>query len=239
MRHVPALVAAVTGSALLAGCSSPSSGSDLEGATVGTLPATPEATAGPAEDGAGAATTAASEPDGTSAPAQGNPASYDGELRDGVWQVGDAGEVEFAVVDGALELVDVRPAEGWQVTDQQAAPDEIEVDLRQGAVEYEVEIEIEAGLLEIEIDQDVDPAEPGTYRVGDAALVELDVVDGALVLGGVTVSDGWTETDRSESPDEVELDLQRGAETWELDVDLDDGVMEVEIDYEIEGPFPG
>lgn len=164
-----------------------------------------------------------------------------GSLRDGVWTVGPAGEVEFAVTDGALELIDVRPFDGWDVTDQDIGPDEIEIDFRQGPVEYEIEIELQNGVLEIEIDQDIDPAEPGTFAIGEAATAEVFVEDGVLVLGEVVLNDGWTETDRDVSSDDIELDFRRDGdgffETWELNADLDDGELEIEIDYEIEGVF--
>jgi hypothetical protein len=175
------------------------------------------------------------------APDEGGP--Y-GELRDGVWGVGPAGEVEFTVTpDGALELVDVRPAEGWDVTEQEVDTDEIEVDLRQGAVELTIEVQLEAGVLEVEIDQDIDPAEAGTFAVGEAATVVLDHDGSGIDLGEVVVAEGWTETGRSVEGDEVELDFRRDGdgffETWELDADLDDGALVVEVDYEIEGVFGG
>jgi hypothetical protein len=155
-----------------------------------------------------------------------------------VWQVGDAGTVEFAVTpEGALDLIEVVPAEGWTVTDEDVAPDEIEVDFQRGTVEYEIEIEIEGGILEIEIDQDIDDAEPGRYAIGEAGAVEFAVTDGRLVLVEATAADGWDLVIEEEIADEIELELRRGDVTWDVAIELDDGIVEIEIDFEIEGPL--
>lgn len=165
-----------------------------------------------------------------------------GELRDGVWAVGPAGEVEFRVTGpDALELVDAPASSGWSITEQEVESDKIEIDFRSGEVQYTFEVQMEDGVLEIEIDQDIDPAQPGTFHVGAAAIVELSLEAGRIVLGDVTVNDGWTETARDVEDDDIDLDFRRDGngffELWELDADLDDGVLEIQIDYEIEGPF--
>ena len=166
-----------------------------------------------------------------------------GALRDGVWAVGPAGEVEFRVTGSdTLELVDVRVNDGWEITGQESDSDSIDVDYRQGPVDYQIEVEIDDGVLEIEIDQDIDPAEGGTFFIGEAGTADVTVDNGRLVLGAVTLKDGWTEVER-DVDDEVELDLRREGngffELWELQADLDDGGLDVEVDYEIEGPFAG
>lgn len=165
-----------------------------------------------------------------------------GELRDGIWAVGPAGEVEFAVAGpNRLELVEVRPTQGWEITDRSVEPDEIEIDFARGPVEIEIEIEIEGGVLEVEIDQDIDPAEPGRFDVGEAGTVNVSVEDGRIELGAVDLADGWTEVSRESDGEEIELDFRRDGdgfvETWEFDAELDGGRLEVEIDYEIEGSF--
>lgn len=167
-----------------------------------------------------------------------------GELRDGVWGVGPAGEVEFRVTGSdTLELVEVRVNDGWEITGQESDSDSIDVDYRQGPVDYQIEVEIDDGVLEIEIDQDIDPAEAGTFALGEAGSAEVTLSDGRLVLGAVTVTDGWSETSREVDDDEIELDLRREGmgffELWELKADLDDGGLDIEVDYEIEGRFAG
>ena len=167
-----------------------------------------------------------------------------GASRDGVWEVGVAGEVEFSVTGpGSLSLAGVRPSTGWALTGQEVSSDGFDVDLRRGPVSFEVQVELEAGVLEISVDQDIGPAQPGTFFVGEAATVTVAVQGGALVLGAVLIDDGWVLIDRDVDGDEIELDLQRAGadavELWEFTADLDDGVLEVSIDYEISGPYAG
>ena len=165
-----------------------------------------------------------------------------GELRDGLWGVGPAGEVEFRVTSrDTLELVSAGPADGWDLREQEVESDKIRVDLRRGPVDFELEVEIDAGVLEIEIDQDIDPAGPGTFAVGEAGTVEVSVADGRLVLGELDLAGGWNEVQRNADDDDIELRFRRDGdgffELWEFRADLDGGALDVEVDYEIEGTF--
>lgn len=166
-------------------------------------------------------------------------------MRDGVWPVADVGEIDFIVTDRGLELVEMRPAAGWEVTDQEAGPEEIEVDLRgTGAdtsdVRTTVEVGIQSGILEIEIDQLLDPPGPGPLVLGDAGTAELFVDGPDVGIGEVVLSDGWRETQRAGPGRDAELGLRRSGpgvvESWELDARMDDGGLEVHTDYEIQGP---
>lgn len=179
----------------------------------------------------------APEPEEGTAAGDGTVSAADGELTDGRWAVGDAGFVEFAVSDGALSLIDASPNDGWEVTIDEDAPDEIEVDFRRGNQEYEMEIQLEGGILEIEIDLDIDPAEPGTFEIGPAATAELAVDGGAVTLADLRPNDGWDVTERDEEDGEVEIELRQGNVVWELDAEIDDGRLVVEIDFEVEGAF--
>lgn len=162
----------------------------------------------------------------------------DGVLTDGVWAVGEAGTVEFALSDGGLELIEVVTAEGWSSSVDESSPDEIEVDFRRGNLDHQIEIEYEDGILEIEIDLDIDPADPGTFTLGSAGAVDLAVDGGSVNLVDLSVSDGWTVTEQDTDDGEVEIELRRDNVTWELDAEVDDGQLEVEIDFEIEGRYP-
>ncbi|MBO1752581.1 hypothetical protein J4G33_12280 [Actinotalea sp. BY-33] len=234
MRRPALLLLAPATALALTGCTPGAEDTDLGDAPVVGSPATEEPE-GADPEGADEATQA----DGDGAAASG-----DGEwleVRDGTWTVGEAGEVEFRVADGALELVDVRPADGWTVTDEEVSTDEIEIDLEQGEVEYHVEIQLEGGTLTIEIDQDIDPAEPGRYEVGVAGEVEWAVsADGGLELVEVVAHEGWTVVEQEADRDDIDVELRNGPATWQYDVDLDsDGSTEVGVDYEIQGPFEG
>lgn len=197
----------------------------------------------PTDDLERSTTTTAAEPtddtDGTNALDGDAPiTAADGVLSDGLWAVGDAGTVEFAVTEGGLELIEVVAADGWEATTDEDSPDEIEVDFRQGEREYEIEIEYENGILEIEIDLDIDPAEPGPFELGTAGVAELAVDGGSVVLTNLEVAEGWSVTEQDTSDGEVEVELRRSDVVWELDAEMDDGRLEVEIDFEIEGAYP-
>jgi uncharacterized membrane protein YkoI len=158
----------------------------------------------------------------------------------GTWPVGDAGTVTFALDGGALVLEDVSAADGWTAEVDEEDPDEIEVDFRRGDVEWEIEIEItdDGDTLEIEIDQDVENAPEGSYDMGDAGSFAIGLRDGRLVLTDLAVADSWTVTERDEEGDEIELEVRDGARVFDVEVELDDGGIEVEIDYEVSGPLP-
>jgi hypothetical protein len=160
----------------------------------------------------------------------------------GTWPVGDAGTVTFSIVDGALVLDGVTPADGWRADVDEQDLDEIEVDFRRGDVEWEIEIELEDGatILEIEIDQDIENAEPGSYDIGDAGTFAFDLRNGRLVLTDLNVADGWTIVERDEEADEIEIELVNGPRAFDIEVELNsDGTIEIEIDYEVVGPVTG
>lgn len=217
---------------------------DDDGATDTTASTTTEATTSTteADDEDGTTTTAAGdtgdEGDSDSVATPELITFSDGVLSDGRWAVGDAGEVEFTVTDAGLELVDARPNEGWTMEIDESDRDEIEVDFERGNEEVEIEIEYENGILEIEIDRDIEPAEPGRFEVGPAAVAEVAVDGGAVRLVGLDVNDGWDVVERDEDDGEVELEFRQGDVRWDFDAELDDGQLEVEIDFEIEGAFP-
>jgi hypothetical protein len=156
----------------------------------------------------------------------------------GPWQVGDAGTVTFSIVGGALVLVDVAPADGWEVTEQEADDDEIDVDLERDGETHVFQVELEDGgtVLTVDIAHDIDDAEPGTFELGDAGSVTVSIDGDRLLLDDLTVGDGWEVVTREESDDEIELDLVRGDQRWDLEIELDDGRLEVERDYEVRGP---
>lgn len=68
--------------------------------------------------------------------------------------------------------------------------------------------------------------------------MDLAVDGGSVNLVDLSVSDGWTVTEQDTDDGEVEIELRRDNVTWELDAEVDDGQLEVEIDFEIEGRYP-
>jgi len=158
------------------------------------------------------------------------------EVRDGVWEVGDAGEVDFRFENGMLMLVDARPNSGWNVEIDEQSADEIEVDFVSGDTEWEFEVEAEGNILEIETRQRIDNAPDGVYQLGDAEEVELAREGERLTLTEVRPNEGWNVNTSEEDADEIEVDLDRGNVQWEFEAELDDGETEVYVDQKITGP---
>ena len=79
--------------------------------------------------------------------------------------------------------------------------------------------------------------------MGESATVDITAEVGALTLGDVAVSDGWSETSREVDNDDIELDFRRQSdgffELWELNADRGRDTLDVEVHYEIEGRFAG
>jgi hypothetical protein len=73
-----------------------------------------------------------------------------------VYQVGDAGEVELAVDNGRLVLIEARPNQGWNVREVEEENDEVELDFVQGNVTWEFEAELENGEIQVETERDTE-----------------------------------------------------------------------------------
>jgi hypothetical protein len=242
MRRITAIALLPAVALALTACGGSSTGVTAGGESAATLSPSSDDTAGSTSGGSTAvgAGDMGEEMFGTAADVGG---PY-GELRDGVWEIGPAGSVEFRVTGpNSLELVGVVVAEGWQIVEQEVESDKIDVDFRRGPVEFQFEVEIDDNLLELEIDQDIDPANPGTFALGEAGTVAVSVENGRIVLGETAIGDGWNEVKREIDDDDIELDFRRDGngffEQWELYADEDNGALDIEVDYEIEGRFAG
>lgn len=160
------------------------------------------------------------------------------EARDGTWRLGEAGEVEFTATGGRLDLVEVRPEPGWDVIEREVDDDEIEVDLRRGEVTWQLEVELDDGLLEIEVDENIRGAQPGTFAIGDAGEVTFTDDDGRLTLVDVTAAEGWEVIVDDDGGDEIEVDLVRDGARWDVEIERDDGRIDVDIHLTVRGPAP-
>ncbi|MFB8386887.1 hypothetical protein ACFC3F_07085 [Microbacterium sp. NPDC055910] len=163
------------------------------------------------------------------------------ELRDGTWQVGDAGEVEFSLQNGSLALVEVRPADGWQQRISDEDSDEIEVYFTRDNTRWKFEVELERGTMEISQELKITRGAGGTYPVGSAAVVAFDTDGSTLTLGSVDVSDGWAIVKQDESADDIELDFRNDGTNGsaEFEAELEDGGVDIEISQKLTGPIPG
>jgi hypothetical protein len=184
-------------------------------------------------------------PDVADAPADGPPEATApfGEVVDasvaepGTWQLGEAGSVTFDVVGGELVLAGVAATDGWQITEQDADEDDIEVELARASERYlfEVELDDDGTRLEVRIEHDLERVPGGTYALGDAGAVEVRVDGERLVVERVTVAEGWQVVAEEREDDELEVELVRGDQRWHLEVEVDDDHLDVEIVYEVRG----
>lgn len=158
------------------------------------------------------------------------------EARDGAWELPGAGVVEFENKDGKLTLVSAEAKPGWkkQVTDESA--DEIEVHFTKGDTRWKIEAELDSDGLEVSREQDIKPAEAGEFEVLDAATVTFSASGEKLDLDDVVVADGWKETTRDVSSDEIEIDFTKGSAKAEFEAEFDRGQLEVEISHKVTGP---
>lgn len=244
MRRITAIALLPAAALALSACGGSSQGATTTSDPAATLTATPSGSgtngSGSTTDDSMAGVEMGDEMFGTPADVGG---PY-GELRDGPWAVGVAGEVDFRVTGpNTLELVGIGVTEGWQVREQEVESDKVDIEFERGPVDYRFEVEIDDGLLELEIDQDIDRTSSGTFAVGAAATVDITADVATLTLGDVMLADGWGETSREVDNDDIELDFRRQTdgffELWELNADRGRDSLDVEVHYEIEGRFAG
>lgn len=182
------------------------------------------------------------EPKGKGAKGGGVPAEMLGSfdpVEDGVRRVGEAGEVEFRVENGVLNLVDVNANSGWDYQLGKQDFDEAKVFFVGEDAQWEFEAEIKDGtLLEVETKQEIPFAEPGSYEVGDAGEVSFSAADGGIVLDDYSASDGWSANVEENDFEDVHLKFhnESGAE-YKFEAELDDGSVEVNIDRKERGPL--
>lgn len=161
------------------------------------------------------------------------------EVRDGTWEVGEAGCVTFIADEDAIRLVSVHPREGWSPEVVREQPDRLSVEFSRGRDERELEVRYRHGVLRVEIESEDEAAQPGRFTVGNAGEVEIAVDDGRLRLVEVGTNPGWSMEVDEESGREVKVDFRQGELEWEFEAELSRrGRLDVEIEMEVEGPYP-
>lgn len=76
---------------------------------------------------------------------------------------------------------------------------------------------------------DLPEAADGRYTVGDAGTAVVRRDGDRLVVDEVVPSSGWTHRVTEHGDDEIEIDFRRGGEELELEVEIDDGRVEVDV----------
>lgn len=230
MRRLPALAVAMF---LLAACSQDDGGTTTRAVDSGRSER-PAGAAAPSD----AATTgddSAGVDDDASEDIAGDTGGDVADLRvaqPGTWPVGDVGTVTFDLVDGRPVLEDHQVAEGWDATTQED-DDEIQVDFTRDNVRWEFDAETDDGRLEVDIRQDHLDARADTYDMTEAGLFTFSRNDGALTMDSIDLDDGWSVTEREDDSDTLEFEAREGDREVDVEVELDDGRIEVEIDYSV------
>lgn len=161
------------------------------------------------------------------------------EVRDGTWEVGDAGSVTFVADGQAIRLVSVNPRQGWTPSVVREALDRLEVDFRRGREVRELEVRYRHGLLRVEVESEDEAAQPGRFTVGDAGEVEIAVDDGQLRLVEVATSPRWAMQVLQETAGMVEVRFRQDAAGWDFKADLTQrGRLEIAMELRLEAPYP-
>ena len=161
------------------------------------------------------------------------------EVRDGTWQVDDAGTVAFQFTGNGVELQNVSPNSGWDQRVAERQSDEIEVHFTRNDTDWKFEAEMDGDQAEISRERDTQPADSGSYQVLDAAEVEFSSGNGSLSLGSVGTKSGWKVTKRDASSDDIGIDFAKdNSATAEFEVERSNGQTKLEISQKVSGPVP-
>lgn len=158
------------------------------------------------------------------------------EPRDGAWRLGEAGEVEFLIRDGALDFIDARDTSGWTHTIGRNTGEAIEVQFLKGEVEWAFAAYYDQGQLEVRVQQEHEPAEPGTYTLGSAGEVEIGLEDGALSLVDTSPNVGWHQDIVTDTSERIEVAFSQGGVEWRLTATLEAGLLTVKSQCVVAGP---
>lgn len=155
------------------------------------------------------------------------------------WRIGDGGEVGVRFEDGALDLLDARPNEGWDVEVEERSADEIEVGFSRGDEAWTFEADVDGGRLEVRTRQELRDAQAGTYRLGEAGAVELRQEDGGITLVQTQSIGGWSTDVVQQDGENVEVRFDRRDDWWRLEARVEDGRLQVDTVHKVTEPVRG
>lgn len=160
------------------------------------------------------------------------------EARDGTWTVGDAGEVDFQIRQGVLQLGDVREYPGWIHTLRRVDDDTLELEFVGSGITWEFTAHYNRNVLRVAQSKSIDLAEPGHYQIGSAGEVEVAVVDGAPQLEDASPADGWEVAIDDANPAELTATFSHQPVVWTFAARVDAGQLEVDVGYEVASTVP-
>lgn len=156
---------------------------------------------------------------------------------DGEYSVmaGEAATVRVGVTAGAITVVELAVAPGWQQVQDNRAPGEVDMRWVNGDVVVTLDIELDDGRLESDVDIEV-PGAAGqyTYQVGEAGTVTIDVSGDRVALVAQRSAPGWVATvdERELAGGEVEIRFRADGAltTVDFDAEVENSVLNVDID---------
>lgn len=152
------------------------------------------------------------------------------EVTAGTLVVPLAGRLEVAVADGTVELLDVAPADGWRERRRDAGGrDRVSVRLEAEGGEATLDLRLRDDELRVELDLDVEGLAVGTLDLGELGTAEV-VTDGERLTVTLRPGEGWVVVDEDADDDEVSYELAREGGDAEVELELDDGRLDVDID---------
>lgn len=239
-RRWPAAACAIAVAALLGGCGLGMGDENFSTPTgTGAGPVVPQRATGSDNGGTTGGTAGPSEPTGSLPPSPGSAGGAVTEIRDGVWDVGDAGQVEFRVSGGRLELTAAHPASGWQQEAPVKQADQIEVRFTQPAGRiWTFRVQVTGSTMQITKGQTIPKAAPGSYPVGAAGVVGLVSSGSELKLGTVTPEAGWSVAKQQSSPTSISVSLKRDGGTAQFTASRSGTDVTVTTSQQLSGPVP-
>jgi archaellum component FlaG (FlaF/FlaG flagellin family) len=185
-------------------------------------------------------TSATSGSPGSTQPSSGSQVASVTEVRDGIWDVGDAGQVEFRVSNGQLQLMAANPASGWQQPKPAVnQPNQIEVDFSQSAgTTWTFRVQVSGSTMQITKQESIARAGDGSYPVGGAGAVSLINSDTVLKLTNVAPEPGWTVSNQQTSPTSISVSFKRGQGSADFTATKSGSDVTVTTSQQLSGPVP-
>jgi hypothetical protein len=112
----------------------------------------------------------------------------------------------------------------------------VQVDLTRDDVRWEFEAETDDGRLEVDVRKDHLDARADTYDMTGAGSFTFSRNNGALTMDSIDLDDVWSLTEREDDSDTLEFEARDGDREVDVEVELDDGRIEVEVDYSVTSP---
>lgn len=246
-RIGPALAGGVAVVALLGGCGLGFGDEMMGSASASGLnagPVVPEEPTGTDQGqalGTGAPTSGAvsSPSGGSTAPSSGSQTAAVTEIRDGTWDVGDSGQVQFKFSNGQLELLSADPAGGWQQEPPVTSANAIEVRFTQAlGTTWTFRVQVSGPTMQITKAQTIAKAGDGSYAVGGAGSVSFLTSNSQLKLTNVAPENGWTVTNQQASATSIAVSLKHAQGTADFTATKSGADVKVATSQQLSGPVP-